>query len=85
MLMGIGCLMWVPVSIGLGRRPTILIASLVELGAIIWAGQAKSFCSLVAAVCFLGLAEGLALSLVSGVAISLSIHLLIISGLPNGH
>ncbi|KAI4653594.1 hypothetical protein J4E93_001360 [Alternaria ventricosa] len=63
MLMGIGCLLWVPVSIGLGRRPTILIATMVVLAAMVWAGQAQTFCSLVAAVCFLGLGEGLALSL----------------------
>jgi hypothetical protein len=69
MLMGIGCFLWVPVSIGLGRRPTILIATTVVLFAMIWAGQAKTFCSLVAAVCFLGFGEGLALSLVSSAAI----------------
>jgi hypothetical protein len=65
LFMGIGCFLWVPVSIGLGRRPTILIATLVVLLAMLWAGEAGTFRSLVGAVCFLGLGEGLALSLVS--------------------
>ncbi|KAH6852090.1 MFS general substrate transporter [Alternaria alternata] len=63
LFMGLGCFLWVPVSIGLGRRPTMLIATLVVLLAMLWAGEAGSFRSLVGAVCFLGLGEGLALSL----------------------
>jgi hypothetical protein len=62
--MGLGCFLWVPLSIGMGRRPTILIATFVVLLALIWAGEARSFRQLVGAVCFLGLGEGLSLSLV---------------------
>lgn len=62
--MGIGCYLWVPLSIGLGRRPTILIATVVEFLAIVWAAEARTFCQLVGAVSFLGLGEGLSLSLV---------------------
>ncbi|PZC93593.1 MFS general substrate transporter [Pyrenophora tritici-repentis] len=62
--MGLGCLLWVPLSIGMGRRPTLLIANAVVILAMVWAGEAKSFQQLVAAVCFIGLGEGLSLSLV---------------------
>ncbi|KAL7776168.1 hypothetical protein CFE70_006581 [Pyrenophora teres f. teres 0-1] len=62
--MGMGCLLWVPLSIGMGRRPTLLIATAVVILATLWAGEAKSFRQLVAAVCFIGLGEGLSLSLV---------------------
>jgi hypothetical protein len=64
LFMGLGCFLWVPLSIGLGRRPTILIATFVVLLAVLWAGEARSFGQLVGAVCFMGLGEGLALSLV---------------------
>ena len=63
--MGLGCLLWVPLSIGMGRRPTLLIATAVVILAMVWAGEAQSFQQLVAAVCFVGLGEGLSLSLVS--------------------
>lgn len=63
LFMGIGCFFWVPLSIGMGRRPTILIASVVALIAVIWASEARSFASLVVALCFIGLSEGLSLSL----------------------
>lgn len=62
--MGIGCLVWVPLSIGLGRRPTILIATIILLLATLGAAEARSFAQLVVAVCFQGLSEGLGLSLV---------------------
>lgn len=62
--MGLGCLFWVPLSIGMGRRPALLIASAVVLCAMIWAAEARSLGSLVMATCFVGLGEGLSLSLV---------------------
>lgn len=62
--MGVGCFVWVPLSIGMGRRPTLLIATIIELLALLWAGYATSFGQLIGAVCFLGLGEGLSLSLV---------------------
>lgn len=63
LFMGIGCFFWVPLSIGMGRRPALLIASLVALFATIWASEARSFASLVVALCVIGLSEGLSLSL----------------------
>ncbi|KAI8931940.1 hypothetical protein NX059_010841 [Plenodomus lindquistii] len=63
LFMGVGCFFWVPLSIGLGRRPTILIATLVALFATVWASEARSFGAFVTAVCFLGMSEGLGLSL----------------------
>jgi predicted MFS family arabinose efflux permease len=67
--MGLGCFFWVPLSIGIGRRPTLLIATMVTLLALVWAAEASSFRQLVCAVCLLGLGEGLGLSLVSRVPI----------------
>ncbi|KAL6711020.1 hypothetical protein ACN47E_006895 [Coniothyrium glycines] len=69
---GFGCFLWVPLSIGVGRRPTILIATIVVLLAMIWASLARSFASLVTAVCFIGLGEGLSLSLVFLMVIDLT-------------
>jgi len=64
LFMGLGCFLWVPLSIGIGRRPALLIASVVSLFAMIWAAESRSFGSLVMAMCFVGLGEGLSLSLV---------------------
>lgn len=63
--MGIGCFVWVPLSIGLGRRPTVLIATMIVLIATLGASQARSFAQLVVASCFIGLSEGVGLCLVS--------------------
>ncbi|KAF2851425.1 MFS general substrate transporter [Plenodomus tracheiphilus IPT5] len=63
LFMGVGCFFWVPLSIGMGRRPTLMIATIVVIIAMIWASEARSFSSLVVATCFIGMGEGLGLSL----------------------
>jgi MFS family permease len=83
--MGLGCLVWVPLSIGLGRRPTILIATMVVLIATLGAAQAQSFAQLVIATCFLGLSEGLGLCLVSDTFQQLCGLPLTIVGIPHGY
>ncbi|EUC41464.1 hypothetical protein COCMIDRAFT_106113 [Bipolaris oryzae ATCC 44560] len=72
LFMGIGCFVWVPLSIGVGRRPTVLIATLVMLIAILGASQAQTFAQLVVASCVIGLSESLGLSLAFLIVIDLT-------------
>lgn len=62
--MGFGALLWVPLSLGMGRRPTFLLAALMMLFATIGAGYAANFHQLLTCLCFLGLGEGFSLTLV---------------------
>lgn len=62
--MGIGCFIWIPLSLALGRRLVFLIAALIDLLAMIGAGYSQTFCQLLGCVSLLGLSEGLSLSLV---------------------
>ena len=62
LFMGIGALIWVPLSLALGRRPTFLISALFNLAATIGAGYAKTFHQLLLFLCVLGVGEGFALT-----------------------
>jgi MFS family permease len=73
--MGFGALLWVPLSLGMGRRPVFLIAALMMLLAIIGAGYVKNFHQLLTCLCFLGMGEGLSLTMVSSIDL-LYIHVL---------
>jgi hypothetical protein len=64
LFMGIGAFIWVPLTIGMGRRPVFLFASLLTLLATLGAGYAQTFSQLLACICFLGLGEGFALTAV---------------------
>lgn len=64
LFMGFGALLWVPLSLGLGRRPVFLLVSVMMLLATIGAGYAKDFRQLLACVCFIGLGEGFSLTCV---------------------
>jgi MFS family permease len=74
--MGFGALLWVPLSLGMGRRPVFLIAALMMLLATIGAGYATNFYQLLTCFCFLGLGEGLSLTLVCGIDSSSCMHIL---------
>ncbi|KAF3031321.1 hypothetical protein E8E12_000796 [Didymella heteroderae] len=63
LFMGFGALLWVPLSLGMGRRPVFLIAALVMLLATVGAGYAVNFYQLLTCFCFMGLGEGLSLTL----------------------
>ncbi|KAL5380634.1 hypothetical protein DPSP01_007696 [Paraphaeosphaeria sporulosa] len=63
LFMGIGCFIWVPLSLALGRRLVFLLAALIDLFAILGAAFSQTFYQLLGCVCLLGLSEGLALSL----------------------
>ena|SRR5690242_2369909 len=64
LFIGFGALLWVPLSLGMGRRPTFLIAAFVMLLATIGAGYAANFNQLLTCLCILGLGEGFSLSCV---------------------
>ncbi|KAF2448542.1 MFS general substrate transporter [Karstenula rhodostoma CBS 690.94] len=63
LFMGLGCFIWVPLSLALGRRPVFLLAALIDFLAILGAGYSQTFYQLLGCVCLLGLSEGFGLSL----------------------
>lgn len=65
LFMAIGCFIWVPLSLALGRRPVFLLAASMELFAMIGAAFSRTFYQLLGCVCLGGFSEGLGLSLVS--------------------
>jgi hypothetical protein len=64
LFMAFGSFLWIPLSIGMGRRPMFLLASVSTLVAILCAGYAQTFHELLACTCFIGLGEGFALTCV---------------------
>lgn len=65
LFMAVGSFLWIPLTIGMGRRPVFLIVSVTLIVACIGAGYSQSFQQLLGCICFLGLAEGFALTAVS--------------------
>lgn len=62
--MGVSAFVWVPLTIGVGRRPAFLLSSLITLIATIGAGLVTTFDQLLVCTCFLGFGEGFALTAV---------------------
>ncbi|KAF1920270.1 major facilitator superfamily domain-containing protein [Ampelomyces quisqualis] len=62
LFMAIGAVVWIPLTIGIGRRPVFLLASITIFLATLGASYAQNFQQLLACVSFLGLGEGFALS-----------------------
>ncbi|KAF2686583.1 MFS general substrate transporter, partial [Lentithecium fluviatile CBS 122367] len=62
LFMGIGALLWVPLSLALGRRPVFLLAALLNFVATLGAGYSRTLRELLFFVCLLGLGEGFALT-----------------------
>ncbi|PSN74375.1 MFS general substrate transporter [Corynespora cassiicola Philippines] len=62
LFMGLGTLVWVPLSLALGRRPVFMLANLTLLFSLIGAGFSETFYQVLICVCCLGIAEGFALS-----------------------
>lgn len=58
LFMGLGAFLWIPLSLAIGRRPVLLLASLVLLIATICAGFVQKFYLLLTALCFQGLGAG---------------------------
>jgi predicted MFS family arabinose efflux permease len=57
-MLGVSGLLWVPVANTIGRRPVILLGTLLLTIFSIWAAVAKSYDSLLAARLFMGIAGG---------------------------
>jgi len=74
LFMAIGTFLWIPLTIGMGRRPVFLIASVTLIVACIGASYSQSFPQLLLCMCFLGLAEGFALSAVCSLVSQKSEH-----------
>jgi MFS family permease len=65
LFLGIGAFLWIPMSIGVGRRPAFLLCTVILLVATVWAGISGSFYAHLGARCLQGLATGCASSAVS--------------------
>lgn len=58
LFIGIGALLWLPLSLALGRRPVFLLVAFMMPLAALGAGLSTNFHALFACVCLLGLAQG---------------------------
>ena len=56
LMMGVGNLIWVPMAIKYGRRPTYVFSFIIITACCVWCGAAKSFSSALAARILLGTA-----------------------------
>lgn len=65
LLMGISFFLWVPLSVAFGRRPILVISSVILTLGTLGSGFATNFQGLLAGVCFIGLGVGATLSVVS--------------------
>lgn len=63
--MGISFFFWIPLCVGFGRRPVLLLSSVMLAVATFWAGAAASFYQLLIAICCIGFAVGATISTVS--------------------
>lgn len=62
LFIGIGALLWLPLSIALGRRPVFLVAALMMPLAAIGAAFSTNFHALFGCVCLLGLGQGFSIT-----------------------
>jgi MFS family permease len=60
----IGAFIWIPLTIGMGRRPVFLLASLLILFATLGTGYSQNFSQLLACMCLMSLGEAFALTAV---------------------
>lgn len=58
LFIGISNIWWVPLANTFGRRPVVLLGALMLTVFSVWAATAKSYNSLLAARCFMGMAAG---------------------------
>jgi MFS family permease len=65
LFMGFGAFLWIPLSLAIGRRPVLILSTLVLFSGTMWATFAGSFYQFLAAICLIGLAGGASTSLVS--------------------
>ena len=65
LFLGIGALLWIPLSLAIGRRPVFLFSTVTLFIGTIWAVLSPSFYHLLIAVCLQGFGAGTTLSAVS--------------------
>ena len=65
LLIGLGALLWLLLSLGLGRRPVFLFVALMMPLTMVGASLSRSFHQLLTCVCILGLGHGFSLTSVS--------------------
>lgn len=46
LMLGVGCLIWIPTGVVLGKRPVLLVANVIFLAGCIWSIEASSLSSL---------------------------------------
>lgn len=63
--MGLGNFLFVPLSMAIGRRCTLLLSNAILLASVIWAAKSESFESHLGARCLQGLTAGVSDCLVS--------------------
>lgn len=66
LFIGIGSLLWLPLTLALGRRPVFLIVALIQPIATLGAGFSSNFHALLTCVCIVGLGQGFSITAVSG-------------------
>ncbi|EJT72450.1 hypothetical protein GGTG_09316 [Gaeumannomyces tritici R3-111a-1] len=62
LFMGIGCLIWTPMSLWLGRRPVLILCAGLMPVATLLSGMSTSFAMYIISIALLGLANGVAFS-----------------------
>ncbi|EFX02135.1 aldehyde dehydrogenase [Grosmannia clavigera kw1407] len=67
LLLGIGNLVWVPLSVKFGKRPMLLISSTIMFATLLWAAKATTFNQLLASRCILGFASAAGESILPGI------------------
>jgi len=78
LFIGLGSLLWLPLTLALGRRPVFLIVALIQLVATLGAGFSTSFYALLTCACILGLGQGFSITAVSVICDSASSFLTMI-------
>ncbi|CAK7238093.1 hypothetical protein SEUCBS140593_010320 [Sporothrix eucalyptigena] len=57
LLLGVGNMIWVPLSVKFGKRPIMLVANALFFAVLVWTAKAKTFNQLLAARCVSGFAS----------------------------
>ncbi|KAH7379084.1 major facilitator superfamily transporter [Cadophora sp. MPI-SDFR-AT-0126] len=63
LFMGIGALIWIPLSLAVGRRPVFLLCTVILFLSSLLASLITNFAQLLVASCFMGLVQGLSSSM----------------------
>ncbi|KAI1450434.1 MFS transporter [Annulohypoxylon stygium] len=67
LLLGIGNMVWVPLSVKLGKRPVLILSMALLFALLVWTAQVKTFEELLVARCLSGFASAAGESILPGV------------------